>query len=128
MCAPQVVDLLTRSHSEDKTRAARKIVRKYRRRQERRQLNRLRRLLPDSHRPQRRRMAGREVIDETISLIVSLEQQLLAKICRQGAVPDLLVHTGLTNTNLSLTKLRQAMAQVIPSPARKKISASLMEL
>ena len=95
-------------------RAARKIVRKYRRREERKEIEKLRRLLPAAGAGQLKRQ---EVIDQTIDLIVSLEQQLLAKILAEGRVPGLLAHTGLAAANqgqLSLESLRTAMSTIIP--------------
>ncbi len=94
-------------------RAARRIVRKYRRREERKEIEKLRRLLPAGASQLRRQ----EVIDHTIELIVSLEQQLLAKILADGRVPGLLAHTGLAalqQDQLSLESLRTAMSPISP--------------
>ena len=103
------VDATSSSSRLEKVRAARRIVKKYRRRQERQEMNKLRRLLPQGDKLRRR-----QVIDETISLIVALEQQLLAKMERQGRVPALLAAEGLQHHNLSLQKLRYAMAHLVP--------------
>jgi hypothetical protein len=95
-------------------RAARKIVRKYRRREERKEIEKLRRLLPTAGANQLKRQ---EVIDHTIDLIVSLEQQLLAKIRAEGRLPSLLAHTGLAvseREEVSLESLRTAMSTLLP--------------
>ena len=79
-------------------------------------MNKLRKLVPRGE-----NLKNREVIDETISLIVALEQQLLAKIERQGRVPSLLSDTGLRENNLSLDKLREAMAHLLPARRSSQI-------
>ncbi len=107
--------LMTARRGADKcrkaVRAARKIVRKYRRREERKEIDKLRRLLPAPGASQLRRQ---EVIDHTIELIVNLEQQLMAKIVSEGRVPGLLAGTGLAPGQLSLESLRLAMSTIIP--------------
>jgi len=118
MCRAVVEPLALARRGEDRCRkaerAARKIVRKYRRREERKEIEKLRRLLPASGANQLRRQ---EVIDHTIDLIVSLERQLLAKIQAEGRVPGLLANTGLAAAapgQLSLESLRMAMSTIIP--------------
>ena len=98
----------------DKVRAARRIVRKYRKREEREEMKKLRRMIP---RPGKLRK--KEVINETISLILALEQQLMLKIGRQGKVPAPLSNTGLSHANLDIHALRAAMAQLIPAPGSR---------
>ncbi len=110
MCAPLVCPEVERITRVEKVRAARKIVRKYRKREERREMRKLRKLLPRGE-----KLKKQEVIDETISLIVALEKKLLEKIHLQGMVPPVLSHTGLQGDNISLDKLREAMAMIIPS-------------
>ena len=125
------------TNSSNKIRAARKIVKKYRKREEKRELEKLRQLLPTSPSQTTSKTGGpvaagkklrkKEVIDETISLIVSLEKQLMEKILRQGQVPTQLSHTGLHTNNLSLDALRSAMACVMPSrspPSSQVIGSS----
>lgn len=73
-------------------------------------MKKLRQLLPRGE-----KLRNQEVIDQTISLIVSLEQKLLEKISRQGKVPSVLSNTGLQENNLSLDKLREAMALIMPA-------------
>ena len=110
MCAPVMCPEVERITRVEKVRAARKIVRKYRKREERREMRKLRKLLPRGE-----KLKNQEVIDETISLIVALEKKLLEKIHLQGMVPPVLSHTGLQGDNISLDKLREAMAMIIPS-------------
>ena len=110
MCLPQRLHPeLGRHEQTDKVRAARKILRKYRKREERRELMKLRKLIP-----RKGKLRNQDVIDETISLIVSLEQQLLEKIWREGRVPPCLQSTGLRHHQVSPSSLREAMALLMP--------------
>ncbi len=100
------------SPCKDKIRAARKIVKKYRKHEEKRELEKLRQLLPPAKNGGKLRK--KQVIDETITMIMDLEKQLMAKIMRKGSVPNQLVHTGLQPNSLNLDSLRTAMAMVMP--------------
>ncbi len=116
MCQAKRLPTLDSSYSsppsQDKIRAARKIVKKYRKHEEKRELEKLRQLLPPAKNGGKLRK--KEVIDETITMIMELEKQLMAKIMRQGSVPSQLVHTGLQPNSLNLDSLRTAMAMVMP--------------
>ena len=116
MCQAKRLPTLESSYSsppsQDKIRAARKIVKKYRKHEEKRELEKLRQLLPPAKNGGKLRK--KEVIDETITMIMELEKQLMAKIMRQGSVPSQLVHTGLQPSSLNLDSLRTAMAMVMP--------------
>ena len=101
-----VADELPKS---DKVRAARRIVRKYRKLEEREEMKKLRKMIP---RPGK--LKKRDVINETISLILALEHQLIQKIGKQGKLPHPLSNTGLSHNNINTDALRQAMAQLIP--------------
>ena len=103
---------LENSPSQHKIRAARKIVKKYRKHEEKRELEKLRQLLPAQKNSPK--LKKKQVIDETISLIMDLEKQLMAKIQRQGSVPSQLSHTGLQPQNINLDSLRTAMSFVLP--------------
>jgi hypothetical protein len=118
MCRAVSEPLVVEVRSGSALRAARKIVRKYRRREERKEIEKLRRLLPAAGASQLKRQ---EVIDHTIDLIVSLEQQLLAKIRAEGRLPSLLAHTGLAvsqREEVSLESLRTAMSTLLPQRRR----------
>ena len=109
MCAPIIPTEISPVKTTEKVRAARKIVKKYRKREEKREMEKLRKLLPRGN-----QLKSKQVIDETISLIVALEQKLLEKISKQGHVPHILSRTGLQHNDVSLDKLREAMAHIIP--------------
>jgi len=130
MCHPQRLSPVSRyrqpqSPTTDKQRAARRIVKKYRKREEKKQFEKLRFLIkqekqlpPDVE----TKMGKQQVIDETIGLIVSLEQQLMTKIMREGAVPPALIPvlgTHHPGGGVSLDCLRQAMAMLMPKPRSK---------
>ena len=109
MCVPVLYSDIERLARFEKVRAARKIVKKYKRREEKREIQKLRKLLPHGD-----RLKNREVIDETVNLIVDLEQKLLRKMSSQGWIPSILSNTGLQQSQLSLDSLREAMALVVP--------------
>jgi len=129
MCHPQRLSPVSRyrqpqSPTTDKQRAARRIVKKYRKREEKKQFEKLRFLIKQEKQlPEvETKMGKQQVIDETIGLIVSLEQQLMTKIMREGAVPPALIPvlgTHHPGGGLSLDCLRQAMAMLMPKPRSK---------
>ena len=121
MCRPVFEPLVVEARrGEDRCRkamrAARKIVRKYRRREERKEIEKLRRLLPAAGAGQLKRQ---EVIDQTIDLIVSLEQQLLATIREQNGYPPGMHLVQVVRSMLAAgeVQLPEALAAEGSSPA-----------
>ena len=80
---------------------ARRVVKKYRKLSLRREMNRLRRLLPGGA-----LLKKEEVIEETVALIQALEQKLVDRL-RQGTLP-LTLHP-----NASINDLREAVLRTM---------------
>ena len=81
---------------------ARRVVKKYRKLSLRREMKRLRRLLPGGA-----LLKKEEVIEETVALIQALEQKLVDRL-RQGTLP-LTLHPNASINDLRETVLRTMM-------------------
>ena len=73
----------------------------------------LRRLLPTN-----KSLGEVEILEESVSLIVKLQQSLLEKIRREG-VPDLLQAAGLASgTEVDIKRMQEAMMMAMPTLRR----------
>merc|ERR1712187_88648 len=81
---------------------ARKVVRKYKKMSLKKEMTRLRQLLPKGE-----SLKQHEVLDQTILLIQELEMKLLTRIKQVGIPPRIAMNMGDTSTqSLDLNKLR----------------------
>ena len=82
---------------------ARRVVKKYRKLSLRKEMRRLRRLLPGGA-----LLKKEEVIEETVALIQALEQKLVDRL-RQGTLPQTLT----LHPNASINDLREAVLRTM---------------
>ena len=82
---------------------ARRVVKKYRKLSLRREMKRLRRLLPGGA-----LLKKEEVIEETVALIQALEQKLVDRL-RQGTLPQVLT----LHPSASINDLREAVLRTM---------------
>merc|ERR1712130_398349 len=93
MCRPVIINSLNK---------ARKVVKKYKKMSLKKEMTRLRQLLPKGD-----SLKQHEVLDQTILLIQQLEMKLLTRIQQTGIPQKIAMITGETSTkSLDLEKLR----------------------
>ena len=88
---------------------ARRVVKKYRKMTIKKEMNRLRQLLPKGE-----KLKQHEVLDQTILLIQQLEIKLLTKI-KQAGVPSriAMMMEGHSDQNLDVEMLRSVVGQMM---------------
>ena len=104
MCRPKLVsDLRWGQNSQNNSlKKARKVVRKYKKMSLKKEMTRLRQLLPKGE-----SLKQHEVLDQTILLIQELEMKLLTRIQQAGIPQRIAMSLGETSTqSLDLNKLR----------------------
>merc|ERR1711862_789242 len=101
MCRPRIVSDL-KWGEKNYVKSARKVVKKYKKMSLKKEMTRLRRLLPKGE-----SLKQHEVLDQTILLIQQLEMKLLTRIQQTGIPQKIAMVTGETSTkSLDLDKLR----------------------
>ena len=104
MCRPKLVsDLRWGQNSQNNClKKARKVVKKYKKMSLKKEMTRLRQLLPKGE-----SLKQHEVLDQTILLIQQLEMKLLTRIKQTGIPTRIAMVTGETSSqNIDLNKLR----------------------
>ena len=107
MCRPQSISELRLKQSIDQNclRKARRVVKKYKKMSLRKEMNRLRHLIPKGE-----TLKQHEVLDQTILMIQELEMKLLKRIKQAGVPPRIATvmnrSCGQNTDNLDLDKLR----------------------
>ena len=101
MCRPQCVSeaRLEQSIDQNCLRKARRVVKKYKKMSLRKEMNRLRQLLPSGE-----TLKQHEVLDQTILMIQQLEMKLLTRI-KQAGVPPRMATVMNTNKGGNLQSL-----------------------
>ena len=104
MCRPRIVSDLRWDQNSQKNclKKARRVVKKYKKMSLKKEMTRLRQLLPKGE-----SLKQHEVLDQTILLIQQLEMKLLTRIQQAGIPPRIAMSMGETSTqSLDLNKLR----------------------
>ena len=111
MCRPQLgrESSLDQSIDQNCLKKARRVVKKYRKMTLKREMNRLRQLLPKGE-----KLKQHEVLDQTILVIQQLEVKLLTRV-KQGRVPSRLIMMMERNSDQSLDvdMLRSVVGQMM---------------
>jgi hypothetical protein len=112
MCRPQFgcESSLDQSIDQNCLKKARRVVKKYRKMTLKKEMNRLRQLLPKGE-----KLKQQEVLDQTILLIQQLEMKLLTRL-KQAGVPQRIATVmdnscGQSLENLDLNSLRSLVMQ-----------------
>ena len=88
---------------------ARRVVKKYRKMTLRKEMNRLRQILPKGE-----KLKQHEVLDQTILLIQQLEMKLLTRIKKAGVPPRIaLMMEGHSDQSLDMDMLRSVVGQMM---------------
>merc|ERR1712115_14291 len=101
MCRAKIVSVL-KWGEKNYVKSARKVVKKYKKMSLKKEMTRLRQLLPKGE-----SLKQHEVLDQTILLIQELEMKLLTRIKQAGISPRIAMSMGETSTqSLDLNMLR----------------------
>merc|ERR1712173_143232 len=101
MCRPKIVSEL-KWGEKNYVKSARKVVKKYKKMSLKKEMTKLRQLLPKGE-----SLKQHEVLDQTILLIQELEMKLLTRMQQAGIPPRIARSMGETSTqNIDLNKLR----------------------
>ena len=121
MCRVEGLRLLGLSPEQERRREClrrgRRVVRKYRRISLRREMRRLRQLLPTT-RLGARRLSRAEVLEEAVEVIQRLEEQLAEKL-KEGATPARL-SSHLPRGKTDLESIRKAVGDMMEARAVKR--------